>query len=139
MPGPSAYTQTNVLNALLRGTALPLPAGTYVSLHTGDPGATGASEVTAGAWPGYARRKAEGAGAIGTGWTAPSTGSSSNTNQIPFPANDGAGTVTVTHFAIWDALTGGNCLQSAALATARALAVGDILIFDTGSLVVSVQ
>jgi len=139
MPGATTYTQNNILKALLQGTALPLPSGTWVSLHTGDPGATGASEVTAGAWPGYVRRKAEGAGAMGTGWTTPTTGNSTNTNQLTFPANNGAGSVTVTHFAIWDAATGGNCLNSAALTTARTLAVGDILVFDIGALSVTVQ
>lgn len=65
--GASTYTQTNILNALLRGETMPLPTGTFVSLHTGDPGVTGANEVTTAAWPGYVRRKAEAAGAMGSG------------------------------------------------------------------------
>lgn len=139
MAGASTYTKNNILKALLQGTALPLPAGTYVSLHTADPGATGANEVTVGAFPAYVRRKAEGAGAMGTGWTTATAGSSSNTNQLTYPSNNGAGSVTVTHFAIWDALSGGNCINSAALTTSRTLAVSDILVFDVGSLVVTVS
>lgn len=139
MAGASTYTKNNILKALLQGTALPLPTGTYISLHTGDPGATGANEVTTGAWPAYVRRKAEGAGAMGSGWTTATTGSSSNTNQLTFPSNDGSGSVTVTHFAIWDALSSGNCLDSAALTTSRTLSVGDILVFDIGSLSVTVS
>lgn len=137
--GASTYTKNNILKALLQGTALPLPTGTYISLHTADPGATGANEVSTGAWPAYVRRKAEAAGAMGTGWTTPTTGSSTNTNQLTYPSNDGAGTVTVTHFAIWDALSAGNCLDAAALTASRALSVGDILVFDTGSLSVAVS
>lgn len=137
--GASTYTKNNILKALLQGTALPLPAGTYISLHTADPGATGADEVSTGAWPAYVRRKAEAAGAMGTGWTTPTTGSSTNTNQLTYPSNNGAGTVTVTHFAIWDALSAGNCLDAAALTASRALSVGDILVFDIGSLSVAVS
>lgn len=139
MAGASTYTKNNILKALLQGTALPLPAGTYISLHTADPGATGANEATTAAWPAYVRRKAEASGAMGSGWTTPTAGVSTNTNQLTYPANDGASIVTVTHFAIWDALSGGNCLDSAALTTSRALAVGDILVFDTSSLSVTVS
>jgi hypothetical protein len=139
MAGASTYTKNNILKALLQGTTMPLPTGTYVSLHTADPGATGANEVSTGAWPAYVRRKAEAAGAMGSGWTTPTTGVSANTNQLTYPSNNGAGNVTVTHFAIWDAATAGNCLETAALATARTLSVGDILVFDVGSLTVTVS
>ena len=139
MAGASDYTKANILSALLRGVALPLPAGTYISLHTADPAGTGANEVTLANWPGYLRRKAEGAGAIGSGWGAPSGGVSSNSLQLTYPSNNGAAAVTVTHFAIWDAITTGNALDSAALTTARTLSIGDILVFDIGSLTVTVS
>lgn len=137
--GASTYTRNNVLKALLRGEAMPLPTGTYIALHTADPGVGGANEVTTGAWPAYARRKAEAAGAMGSGWSSPTVGISANTNQLTFPSKDGDSLVTVTHFSIWDALTGGNCLESAVLTTPRALSVGDILVFDVASLTVTVS
>lgn len=137
--GASTYTKNNILKALLKGDAFPLPTGTYISLHTADPGATGANEVSTGSWPAYVRRKAEGSGSMGSGWGTPTTGVSANANQLTFPSNDGSGTVTVTHFAIWDAATSGNCLESAALSTSRALSVGDILVFDVASLSVTVS
>jgi hypothetical protein len=139
MAGASTYTRNNILNALLRGTALPLPSNTYISLHTADPGLTGANEVTLGNWPGYLRRKAEGVDGMGSGWTVPTTGVSSNTNQLTYPNNNGGSSITITHFAIWDALTSGNSIDSAALTTARTLAIGDILVFDVGSLTVTVS
>ena len=139
MAGASTYTKNNILKALLQGTSFPLPAGTWISLHTADPGATGASEVLTSDWPAYVRRKAEASGALGTGWTTPSTGVSTNTNQLTFPSHDGVAPVTVTHFAIWDDAASGNCLESAALTTPRALAVGDILVFDVSSLSVTVS
>lgn len=131
----TTYTRNNILNAALRGVAYPLPTGTYVSLHTADPGLTGANEATIAAWPAYVRRKAEGAGAIGTGWTASTAGSTSNANQITFPSMNGAGTITITHFAVWDALSGGNCIESGQLNLARILGAGDIFVADTGALV----
>lgn len=139
MAGASTYTKNNILKAILQGTTMPLPAGTYISLHTADPGATGANEVTVGAWPAYVRRKAEATGLLGTGWTTATTGVSTNTNQMTFPSNNGSGSITITHFAIWDALSSGNSLESAELTTSRTLAVGDILVFDIGALSVTVS
>ena len=42
--GASTYTKNNILKALLRGEAMPLPTNTYISLHTGEPGTAGANE-----------------------------------------------------------------------------------------------
>ncbi len=137
MPAASAYTQANVINAALRGVAYPLPTGTYVSLHTASPGTTGLNEVTTGAMPAYVRQKAEGAGAIGSGWAAPSGGATSNAKQMVFPGNNGASPIIVTHFAVWDAATGGNMIEYGALTMARTLQVGDVLVFDIGSLTTS--
>ncbi|HJV52788.1 MAG TPA: hypothetical protein VJ652_15075 [Noviherbaspirillum sp.] len=138
--GASNYTRNNVLNALLRGVTFPLPTGTYVALHTADPGFTGASEVSTTDWPAYVRRKAEGTGAIGSGWTASTAGSSTNTNQLTYPGQDGASSVTITHYAIWDALSGGNCLDSGQLkdingnVATRTLSPGDVFVFDVGTI-----
>lgn len=139
MSGASNYTEANILNSLLRGVAFPVPSGTFVSLHTADPGDTGANEVSTGSWPAYVRRKAEVEGPIGTGWSSPSGGVSTNLKQLAFPAQNGAGSVTVSHFAVWDALSGGNVLTSAPLTTARLLNVGDIIVFDVGSLTQAVS
>lgn len=132
----STYTRTNLLNALLRGVAFPLPANTYVSLHTADPGATGANEETVANFPAYARRKAETA-AIGTGWGAPSGDASKNSNQLTFPGMNGGAAQTVTHWGLWDAATGGNFLTGGPLQTARTLQVGDVFVFDVNSITVS--
>jgi hypothetical protein len=139
MAGASTYTKNNILGAVLQATVMPLPTGTYISLHTGDPGANGVNEISSGAWLSYVRRKAEAAGAMGTGWTAPTTGVSANTNQMTYPSQDGSASITVTHFAIWDQLAAGNMISSAALTTPRTLLLGDILVFDVGSLTVTVQ
>lgn len=137
MAAASNYTIANVLNAILRGTVMPLPAGTYISLHTANPGATGANEATLVAWPNYVRRNAEAGGAIGSGWSAASGGQSQNSNQMTWPNNNGAAPITITHFGIWDAANAGNLLAFGALTASRTLAVGDILVFDVHSLTTS--
>ena len=58
MSAASNYTETNVINALLRGVPFPIPSGIYVSLHTGDPGEDGANEVSPDDWPAYVRKDA---------------------------------------------------------------------------------
>ncbi len=44
---------------------------------------------------------------------------------------------TVSHFALYDASTGGNCLWAGALTDAKAIAVGDSLTIAAGALTVS--
>lgn len=134
MPGASAYTRDNVMNAILRGVALPLPARTYVSLHTADPTAAGNNEVNPATWTGYVRRDAEVGAAIGTGWTAAAAGQCKNAKQITYPPNAGLSTVTVTHFAVWDALAAGNMIAYGTLTMARAVQPGDIVVFDVQTL-----
>lgn len=67
-------------------------AAVYISVHTADPGATGANEVVGGS---YAR--------VATTWAAASAAAKSGsavTLNIP------AGT-TITHFGLWTAVSGG--------------------------------
>lgn len=134
MSAASNYTEANVINALLRGTIFPLPAGTYISLHTADPTDAGGNEVSTSDWPAYARRHAEAGGAIGTGWSEPSNGQSANLKQITFPGMNGVVPVLVTHWAVHDAITGGNMLFHAPLQTSRTLMTGDVFVFDIGAL-----
>lgn len=77
--------------------------GTHASLHTADPGTTGASEVTGGA-PGYARKAIT--------WAAASAGSKTLTASVTF---DVPGGVTVTHCGTWSASSGGTFRGGGAL------------------------
>ncbi|MGX0136350.1 phage tail fiber protein [Cupriavidus metallidurans] len=132
----STYTRNNLLNSLLRGAAFPLPAKTYLSLHTADPGVAGGNEVALAAWPAYVRKDAEAGGAIGTGWAAPANGTTTSAKQILYPSHNGVSAITVTHFAVYDAPTNGNLLCSAALNTPRTLQPGDVFVFDISALTV---
>jgi len=137
MSAASNYTETNVINALLRGVTFPLPTKTYVSLHTANPGETGGNEVTTGAFPAYVRKEAEAGGAIGAGWAAPTDGVTKNANQIIYQGHNGAAPLTVTHWAVYDAATAGNLLFYAPLTTARTLQIGDVFVFDVNALTVT--
>lgn len=139
MSAASNYTEANVINALLRGVAFPLPSHTYVGLHTADPTDAGGNEVSLTDWPAYARKQAEAGGAIGSGWSDPgaTSGQSKNANQLTFPGMDGLSNVTVTHWAVYDAVTGGNMLFYAPLQTSRTLQTGDVFVFDINSLTVT--
>lgn len=145
--GASTYLNDMILNSALRGQSFTLPSTIYVSLHTGDPGiTTGANEVSTGAWPAYARKDAAAGGAISSGWTAPADGSgdptrkeSKNAKQVLWAANNGAASVTVTHYALFDAITSGNMLVPDALDLSKVLEVGDEFAFDISDLVIAAK
>lgn len=80
-----------------------LAAGTtyYLSLHSADPGTTGASEFTGG---GYVRQAY-----VPATWAA---GATSNNAAIAVP---NAGSTAATHIGIWTASTAGTYIIGAAL------------------------
>lgn len=137
MSAASNYTEQNVINALLRGVSFPVPLAVYVGLHTADPTDAGGNEVSTTDWPAYVRKDAADGGAIDTGWDAPVDGVTHNAKQIAYPGMNGLANVTVTHWAIYDAPTGGNMLAHAPLQTDRILQTGDVFVFDIGALTVT--
>jgi len=58
MSAASNYTETNVINSLLRGVAFPVPTTVYIGLHTADPTDAGGNEVSTANWPNYVRKDA---------------------------------------------------------------------------------
>lgn len=134
----STYLGNALLNLFLRGVALSPPTRVYVSLHTADPGLTGVNEVTLAAWPAYTRRDAAVGGAVGTGFSAAAGKQSWNALDLLWAANNGAAPVTVTHFALWDAATGGNCLFADVLSASKTYQPSDEGVLHAGALSVSV-
>lgn len=134
----STYAGNNLLNSMLRGVAFPLPSKVYISLHTADPGVTGTNEVSTVAWPAYIRKDAADGGAVGTGFDAAATRSTKNAKQLIYPVNDGAGNVTVSHWALFDAATGGNCLAYGPLTSSRTVQPGDVFVIDINKMTVTV-
>lgn len=128
MPATS-YSGNSLLNLFLRGVAITPPARVWLSLHTGDPGINGdANEVTAANWPAYGRQDPAQGDAIETGFTVPASLETLNTKEILFPTFDGAPSITLTHFAIWDDETAGNAIFYGALVNAKTLLTDDEII-----------
>jgi len=89
--------------AVLEAAALEVTgSGDFISLHTADPGTTGASEATGGS-PAYARKQ--------TVWTGSSDDGAVAGSQVEFDLPAG----TYTHVGIWSLVTGGDFIGSVAL------------------------
>lgn len=143
----SDYLEDQIIESTLRGAAFTVPSGVYVALFTADPtddpeSGSFANEVQTSAWPAYVRQDSRNGGAAGSGWTASANGVSTNAQVVTFPANDGAGSVTVTHIGLVDsgdnATPSGNLLYHAPLVASKTLLVGDVLSFAIGAITVTV-
>jgi hypothetical protein len=129
----SDYLEGLLGNLILRTQVATKPAGVYVSLHTGDPGETGGSEVSGG---NYARVQVD---QLDANWNAPAGGNGvfSNVNAITFPAPN-ANWGACTHFGIYDQSSGGNLLFHGALTTPKTVNNGDPApSFAAGALVIT--
>lgn len=121
----SNYAENKVLDWCVGRPAATITP--YLALFTAAPGETGGgTEVTGGA---YARKAT-----TGTDWAASANGSVSNTAIIDFATATGNYPAQVTHFGIFDALSGGNLIRYAALSTPRTITLGDVPRFAAGSL-----
>lgn len=108
----------------------PLTTTAYVSLHTGDPGNTGATEITGG---GYAR---QGPIAFVNAGSNPTV--ASNSAILTYPAATTAWG-TIAFFGIWTAASGGTFQGSGLLATAKAVNSGDTARFAAGALTITAE
>ena len=108
----------------------PLTTTAYVSLHTADPGNTGASEVTGGA---YAR---QGPFAFTEAGSNPTV--ASNSAILTFPQAT-ASWGTVAYFGLWTAANGGTFQGSGALTAPGPVNNADTARFLPGSLTITVQ
>mgnify|MGYP001317718868 CR=1 FL=1 len=143
MAALSDYLENKLIDHLLRATAYSAPATTYVGLLTAAPSDSGGgTEVSGGS---YARASV----ASGTGaWTATQGGTSGassgtggttgNAATISF-ATPSAGWGTVTHFGVYDALTGGNLLFHGALTASKVINSGDSVSFAAGALTLQID
>lgn len=129
----SYYLLNSILTGVLRGpgtsspgSALTQPNATYVGLYTATPDPSGGGTEVSG--NGYARQKGN--------FSAPASGVIASTGDITFPQATGAWG-TITHFGVFDAVTGGNLLYYAALTSARSVLTGDTVKFPSGQLTVT--
>lgn len=130
MSAMSDYLENKLIDLTLRGQAFTPPATLYFSLHTAAPtGDVPGTEVSGGS---YARAAvtaslANFAGTQSAGSTAASSGTggvTSNNATITFPSPTAAWG-TVSHWAVWDAVSGGNILFQGALTASKTINSGD--------------
>lgn len=120
--------ELEILDHIFNNSAAPAVTTPYVSLHGGDPGETGANEITGGS---YARQ----AGSFG----AASAGAVSNTASISFtdmPAD------TITHVGIWisnTATPSTNFIWGGPLTASKVVNAGDTFTIQVGSLDISLD
>lgn len=95
---------TTARNQALDGLATPTNTLAFVALHTADPGTTGTNENAATG--GYARQACT--------WNAASSGSKTNSSSLTFST---AGSVPVTHFGTFSAVSAGTFGMSGALSS----------------------
>ena len=130
----SDYLENKLVDVTLRGGTY-TGGGVFIALFTQDPTDAGTgSEVADSA---YTRQRAH-ATVTSDGFTAPANGSSSNTRTIVFPAIVDT-QVTVTHWGIFDAQTGGNLLYHSAMLNPKTLDPTDVVSFPIGSLTVTLS
>jgi hypothetical protein len=98
----------------LRGTAITAPAGMFLKLHIGDPGAAAATAPSA-----VTSRNA-------LTMAAASGGAISLTTLAAYAMTTGE---TISHFSVWDASSAGNPLFTGQLTASKVVANGDSLTF----------
>jgi hypothetical protein len=116
---PATVAERNgMLNAYLPGASHASYSGNsslFLSLHTADPGDTGASEYTT-----YTGNRPS------ISFGGASSASASSTAQIDFAS---MGATTITHVGVWSAATAGTFKGGGALTSSRTTASGDTLRF----------
>lgn len=103
----STYLATLVADCIANAGSLSAVVP-WISLHSADPGLTGASELSGNAYARVNASAAFGAAALGV---------ASNNVAIDFPAATPAGWSAATHFGVFDAATAGNFLYGGKLGT----------------------
>lgn len=149
------FLENKLVDWLFRGQAIGItgasaaagsgPTNLYIGLLTAAPSDTGGgTEVSGNA---YARvtvasSLANWAGtqaAASTTASTGNTGTTSNNGTLTFPTPTPSGWGTVTHFAIYDASTGGNMLLYGALTTSKTINSGDTVSFSPAQLSIQVD
>ena len=118
----STSLKNSIIDAICNATAFSV-ATPYISLHTADPGGTGAAECTGGS---YARQL----GSFG----AAATGAASNDANVDFVSMPAC---TVTYMGVWTAVTVGTWLWGGILTASKVVNAGDTFRFAIGNLTLS--
>lgn len=125
----STFMDNAILNEFFGGTNYVPPANVFIGLSTSAPAKAGTG-VTEPVGNGYARVTVVN---NATNFPNASGGVKSNGTVITFPEASG-NWGNITHFVVYDALTGGNLLMYGTLTTPKTFGVGDIPSFIVGAL-----
>ena len=104
--------ENSMLDHITGKTTLTFIAQIYISLHTADPGETGANEFTDS---GYVRKAIN--------FNAATTSGATNNGQVTFNVIDD-GPVTATHFGLWTLASGGVFIFGGAFSSSKNYIVG---------------
>jgi hypothetical protein len=117
----SDYLEGQIRAHVFRTATFTKPTVIAISLHTADPGETGASEVSGGAYARVTRNP------LDANWTAASAtdGLTDNAAAVTFPAPVGANWGVITHFGVWDAASAGNYLTRGPVTPNKTVNDGD--------------
>lgn len=133
MTAMSDVLENAVLDLILRNTpisAAGINAGSiFAALFVTPTTDTGGGVELSGG--GYSR-------AAVSGFTAPTSGSTSNSTAVSFP-NATSSWGTVTHFALYDSASGGNLLFHGPLTTPKVVNAGDSFVFPVGNITISID
>jgi hypothetical protein len=102
------------------GAAYSAVAGTFVQLHTGDPGAAGTTNVSVGS----ATRNS-------CVFSSSSSGSALSLGTAPSAWTNGGTSETLTHISVWTASSAGTLLFTVALTASKAWASADSFTLST--------
>ena len=115
MPPFKTTAANAILDKILRNTDFTPPAALFMSLHTADPGETGANEVAGGS---YARQS--------IAFAAAAAKHADNSGIISFA---GMPACTVTHIGLWTLASGGVFWWAGTMSVNKSPAAGDTLQF----------
>ena len=129
MGGFSDYWENKILDHIFGKGSYTSPT-IYVGLSTADPTDVG-SGLAEPRGNGYARTQTS-----ASDWNAASNGSLDNSNDITFAQATGSWG-TITHFALFDAITAGNMLAHGVLSQSKTIGNSDTARFQAGDLDIS--
>jgi hypothetical protein len=119
----STAVGNSILDWIFKGTSFPAaPGAIHISLHTADPGATGASEMAGGSYA----RSTNAMSAMG----AASSKANTNTSSVTVTA----AAATATHWGAWSASSAGTFYAGGTLTAPVVCSNGQSIIFQVGDL-----
>jgi hypothetical protein len=124
MAGLATAMRNSILDMLFNQTNITAPTAIHLSLHTADPGVSGANEVSGSA---YARQN------VTASFPAASGGTLENNVAVVFPTVTSPA-YTVTHWGLWSASSAGTYYYGGAITPNRTHAIGTVPRFEIGEI-----